>query len=508
MFGKVLIANRGEIAVRVIRACRDLGIRSVAVYSDADRDALHVRLADEACRIGPAPSSESYLDVARVLEAARATGAEAVHPGYGFLSENAEFARAVAAAGLVFVGPSAASIALMGSKLDARRVAAEAGLPVVPGSGAVRSLDEAREAARSIGYPVMLKASSGGGGKGMRRVGSAEDLGVALRETRAEAAAAFGDGAVYLEKVVERPRHVEIQVLSDRHGRAVHLGERECTIQRRHQKVVEEAPSPVVDPALREEMGSAALRLARATGYDSAGTVEFLLDGVTRDFYFLEMNTRIQVEHPVTEVVTVIDLVAAQIRISAGESLGLEQEDIRIRGAAIECRIYAEDFENGFMPAPGTIRRLRAPSGPGIREDTGVYPGWVVPLEYDPLLSKLVAWGPSREEAIGRMRRALAEYVLDGIRSNLGFFREVLLDPAFLGGDFDTGFIERWRCGRIPPVLDSGDRDLAVLAAALFRARGDAGGEAATGRPRPAEPKHEEKRGWKMAGRRRLMRGS
>jgi acetyl-CoA carboxylase, biotin carboxylase subunit len=499
MFRKVLIANRGEIAVRVIRACRDLGLGTVAVYSEADRGALHVRLADEACLIGPPPSSESYLNIERILAAAREVGAGAVHPGYGFLSENAGFARAVSDAGLVFVGPSAESIALMGSKLAARTAVASAGVPVIPGSsGAVRTVDEARSVAAEIGFPLMLKASAGGGGKGMRRVGGPDELDGALRDTAAEALRAFGDGTVYIEKVVGRGRHIEIQVLADKFGNAIHLGERECSIQRRHQKVIEEAPSPVVDSALREAMGEAALRVVRAAGYDSIGTVEFLLDGETGAFYFLEMNTRVQVEHPITEAITGVDLVTGQLRVAAGERLALSQEDVRWSGAAIECRIYAEDPENGFAPSPGRIQWLEPPSGPGIREDTGVYPGWTVPLDYDPLLSKLIAWGPTREVALARMRRALGEYRLGGIAHNVGFFREVLDHPEFVAGEFDTGFIDRWLEQRRREAPSEDVERLALLAAALFEL-GEAGDFAVSGAPAADS--------WKLEGRRRLLRG-
>jgi acetyl-CoA carboxylase biotin carboxylase subunit len=501
MFDKVLIANRGEIAVRVIRACRDLGIRTAAVFSDADRGALHVRMADEAYPIGPAPSSDSYLHIERILEAARAARVDAVHPGYGFLSENAAFARAVADTGLVFVGPSAASIALMGSKVDSRNAVSNAGVRVVPGSfEAITSDSGAREAAADIGYPLMVKASAGGGGKGMRQVDRPEALEAALREARAEARAAFGDDAVYIERVIRQPRHIEVQIVSDRFGRAVHIGERECTIQRRHQKLIEEAPSPIVDPGLREAMGEAALRVARSAGYDNVGTVEFLLDGETRQFYFLEMNTRIQVEHPVTEAVTGIDLVTLQLRIAAGEQLAIRQEDVRLDGAAIECRIYAEDPENEFFPSPGRILRLETPSGPGIREDSGIYAGWTVPLEYDPLLAKLIAWGPTRPEAIARMRRALAEYRIDGIRSNIGFFGEVLGHPAIRDGRFDTGFVDDWLRDRVGQVPSEESRALAVLAAAVFMRDPDPAGRADGVSPPPGP--------WKLEGRRRGLRSA
>jgi acetyl-CoA carboxylase biotin carboxylase subunit len=497
MFKKVLIANRGEIAVRVIRACRDMGISPVAVYSEADRGALHVRLSDEAYPIGPSPSHESYLSIENVLNAARRSQAEAIHPGYGFLSENSAFAQACIDAGIVFIGPSPKSIALMGSKVESRKAAARFGVPMVPGTlEPVRDPDEARRIATTLGYPVMLKASAGGGGKGMRLVGSEAEVVSALDLTRAEARAAFGDDAIYLEKFVEKPRHVEIQVLADSHGNAVYLGERECTIQRRHQKVIEECPSPIMNDDLRERMGEAALKVVRAAEYFNAGTVEFLVD-VNRQFYFLEMNTRLQVEHPVTEMVTGIDLVKEQIGIAAGERIRFRQQDVSMNGAAIECRIYAEDPENNFFPSPGRIRLLRTPAGPGIRDDSGVFEGWTVPIDYDPLISKLVAWAPSRSEAIQRMQRALKEYHVEGIQTNLSFFREVLNHLDFRSGDFDTGFIDRWlKKPPAPPQISQADADLAAIAAALFDAvpRAD--------RDTTAAPKSA----WKTAARLRGMR--
>jgi len=440
-FRKLLVANRGEIAVRVIRACREMGIRSVAVFSEADAEALHVRLADEALPIGPAASRESYLRIDRVLEAARTSGAEAIHPGYGFLAENAAFARACEDAGIVFVGPRSATIELMGEKTSARREAVAAGVPVVPGTlEKAAHLDQlARDAAR-LGYPVMLKAAAGGGGKGLRLVASPDELEAALARARSEAQGAFGDESVYLEKAIVRPRHVEIQVLADHHGHAVHLFERECSIQRRHQKLVEESPSPLVTPELRERMGALALSLVARVGYVNAGTLEFLVDA-ERKPYFLEMNTRLQVEHPVTEMTTGVDLVKLQIRIAQGEALPLGQADLAQHGHAIECRVYAEDPEAGFLPSPGRITALRVPGGPGVRDDSGVYEGAEVPIHYDPLISKLVAWAETREGAISRMRRAIAEYRVVGIRTTLPFFDRVLRDPGFVAGDFDTSFV-------------------------------------------------------------------
>src|SRR3954470_10659303 len=445
MFKKILIANRGEISVRVIRACREMDIAAVAVYSEADAAALHVRLADEAYLLGPAPSSESYLLVERVIEAALRSGAEAIHPGYGFLAENAECARAVAEAGLVFIGPSPEAMDLMGSKTSARRAAVAAGAPVVPGTTeALTSIEDARATAAALGYPIMLKAAAGGGGKGMRLVSEESELASAFENARGEAASAFGDESVYIEKAVERPRHIEIQVFSDAHGNHVHLGERECSIQRRHQKVIEECPSPINDAELRERMGTAAVGIARAAAYVGAGTIEFLVSDVTRDFYFLEMNTRLQVEHPVTELVTGLDLVREQIRVAAGLPLSFTQEDVRLTGHAVECRVYAEDPEQNFMPSPGRITRLRLPTGPCVRDDGGVYEGAEVSIYYDPMISKLATWGRTRTEAIERMRRALSEYAVGGIKTTLPFFREVMRDEAFVAGRLDTGFIPRF----------------------------------------------------------------
>jgi acetyl-CoA carboxylase, biotin carboxylase subunit len=443
MFKKVLIANRGEIAVRVMRACREMGISTVAVYSDADRKALHVRYADEAYHIGPTPSTQSYLRIDHILDVARRSGAEAIHPGYGFLSENEEFARTCQAAGLVFIGPPAAAMELMGSKTASRHAVLQAGLPVVPGTDRnLGSLEEVKRVAEGMGYPIMLKASAGGGGKGLRLVDSPDKLESAFRNARSEAQNAFNDPAVYVEKHLHQPRHVEIQVLGDLHGNLIQLGERECSLQRRHQKVTEESPSPLVDDDLRRRMGETAVRIARLAGYANAGTVEFLVDA-ERNFYFLEMNTRLQVEHPVTEMVAGIDLVKEQIRVAAGEPLRWNQEEVRLRGAAIECRIYAEDPANNFFPSPGLITRLQNPSGPGVRHDSGVYEGWTVPIEYDPLLAKLVVWGTDRIEAVDRMRRALGEYEVFGVHTNIPFFRRVLGHPDFVAGRYDTGFIDR-----------------------------------------------------------------
>ncbi|HEV2021915.1 MAG TPA: acetyl-CoA carboxylase biotin carboxylase subunit [Terriglobales bacterium] len=503
MFKKILIANRGEIAVRVMRACRELGIATVAVYSEADREALHVRRADEACALGPAAASESYLNIEKLLQAARRTGAQAVHPGYGFLSENAEFARRCAQAGLKFIGPGAAAMEQMGSKTRARQTVAAAGVPLVPGSGTLRSVQEAESAAEKLGYPVLVKAAAGGGGKGMRRVREPAEMRSAYQAAESEALGAFGSGEVYLEQLLESPRHIEVQILGDEHGNLVYLGERECSLQRRHQKVLEESPSPLVDEALRRRMGETAVRVARAAGYTNAGTVEFLVDA-GRNFYFLEMNTRLQVEHPVTEMVTGLDLVQLQFRIAAGEKLPFEQKDVQLRGHAIECRIYAEDPENDFLPSPGKITRLMTPAGPGIRDESGVYEGWTVPLEYDPLLSKLVAHAGSRREAIARMERALEEYFVGGLATNLPLFRRILRHPEFVAGKMDTGFLERLLAERTAEggratQAEEGEAEVAAIAAALFAAMPAPGAAVSTNGTRPAEA-------WKRAGRQEGLR--
>jgi acetyl-CoA carboxylase biotin carboxylase subunit len=472
MFRKVLIANRGEIAVRIIRTCRELGVTAVAIYSEPDAGSLHVRMADEAVCVGPASSSQSYLNIEAVIAAATAVNAEAVHPGYGFLAENADFARAVNAAGLTFIGPTAEAMEIMGSKTSARRAAIESGVPIVPGTvDALASFDEAGKTAEEFGYPVMLKAAAGGGGKGMRLVTSHEDLRSAFETAQTEAAAAFGDSALYLEKAVERPRHIEIQIFADTHGNVVHLGERECSIQRRHQKVIEECPSPINDPELRRRMGEAAVKIGQTVNYAGAGTVEFLLADATREFYFLEMNTRLQVEHPVTELVTGFDLVREQFLVAAGESLSFAQEDVSWTGHAIECRIYAEDPANNFFPSPGTITHLREPAGPGIRIDSGVASGSEVSIHYDPMIAKLAVWGRSRDEAIARLRRALDEYEVSGITTTLPFFREVVTDKEFVSGQLDTGFIARFNERRVSVDPPEEQADLAAIAAAIHYAR-------------------------------------
>jgi acetyl-CoA carboxylase, biotin carboxylase subunit len=469
VFHKVLVANRGEIAVRLVRALREFGIASVAVYSDADRGSLAVQLADEAAHLGPSPSSESYLRMDRILDAAKRHGAEAVHPGYGFLSENAEFAEACTAAGIVFIGPPAEAIRKLGSKTAARKLAIAAGAPVVPGTErALAGWEEARRAVNALGYPVLLKAAAGGGGKGMRRVDRESELEGALRDAASEAGRAFGNSEVYVEKLVLEPRHIEIQILGDHHGHMIHLGERECSIQRRHQKVMEECPSPLMasHPDLRERMGRAAVQVARAAGYVNAGTVEFLVDAQA-NFYFLEVNTRLQVEHPVTELVTGLDLVEWQLRIAAGERLTVKQEDVAWRGSAIECRIYAEDPDHDFMPSPGQVVNLNEPSGPGVRLDSGIFEGWNVPLEYDPLLAKLAAWGATREASIRKLDRALSEYALTGLRTNIHFFREILADAEFREGRLSTSFLEEFFKRRKKTEADPEAEAAAALAIAL-----------------------------------------
>ena len=471
MFSKVLIANRGEIALRVIRACQELGIKTVAVYSEADARAPHVREADEAVLIGPAPSSESYLRGDKIIDAAKLTGADAIHPGYGFLSEREWFARAVPDAGLVWIGPPAEAIAAMGSKTAARTLAVANGVPVVPGT--TEPLADAREAARvakKFGYPVLLKAAAGGGGKGMRKVSSPKELANALEAARREAKSAFGDDAVYLEKFVERPRHVEIQILADCHGTVLSLGERECSVQRRHQKMIEEAPSVAVSPELRKEMGETAVRAVRAAGYVNAGTCEFLLDA-DGDFYFLEMNTRLQVEHPVTELVTGIYLVQWQIRIASGEKLPFRQEDISPRGWAMECRITSEDASDNFLPSTGRIDYLHLPSGPGVRWDGGIESGSEVARYYDPMLAKLIVWGADREQAVTRMRRALVDLIVLGVETSRDFHIRVMDDDEFRRGAIDIQWLERRLASILAAHAADGTVQVAAIAAALLAER-------------------------------------
>jgi acetyl-CoA carboxylase biotin carboxylase subunit len=442
LFDKILIANRGEIAVRVIRACRDLGIGSVAVFSEPDRSALHVRLADEAYPIGPAPSTESYLVINMIIETAKKSGAGAIHPGYGFLAENPAFARACEKAGVVFIGPPPEAIEMMGDKMAARKAMTEAGVPVVPGTGEpISDEKKALSMAAEFGYPVLIKAAAGGGGKGMRIVADESGMKSALRGAKSEAGSAFGDDRVYIEKYLPRPRHIEIQVMADTHGNCVYLGERECSIQRRHQKVIEEAPSALVDEKMRRKMGKAAVAAARAAGYVSAGTVEFLADN-ERNFYFLEMNTRLQVEHPVTELITGLDLAVEQMLIASGSKLSFKQDDVSIDGHAIECRIYAEDPSTGFLPSTGILRGYHEPSGPGIRVDSGVYEGAEISVYYDPMVSKLLSHGKDRGQAIDRMKRALEEYRISGVTTNIEFHKAILNHPEFVAGKLSTHFID------------------------------------------------------------------
>jgi acetyl-CoA carboxylase biotin carboxylase subunit len=508
MFKKILIANRGEIAVRVIRACRELGITAVAVYSDVDRAALHVRLADEAYPIGAAAASESYLNIEKILAIAKRAEADAIHPGYGFLSENAKFARACAEAKVKFIGPNAASMEMMGSKTRARQAMESAGVPLVPGTArGLESFEQAEQVAARIGYPVMLKAAAGGGGKGMRLVSDPRDLKAALQSARSEAERAFGDREVYIEKAIVNPRHIEMQVLADEFGNTVYLGERECSIQRRHQKVLEEAPSPLVDAEMRRRMGEVAVRAAKTAAYWNAGTIEFLVDN-DRKFYFLEMNTRLQVEHPVTELVTGLDLVHLQIRIAAGEKLPFTQEEVRLRGHAIECRIYAEDPDNNYFPSPGRITSLQSASGPGIREDSGTYEGWSVPLEYDPLLAKLVGYGADRAQAIARLRRALDEYFVGGIKTNIPLFRRILGDPDFYAGRLDTGFLDRLPNPSDGKAPDCEPAKIAAIAAGIFAALASATGQAgaADSRSGAESDASEFGRNWKRTARTEALR--
>jgi len=444
MFKKVLIANRGEIALRIIRAARELGVETVAVFSEVDRDSLHVRLADEAVCIGPAAPAASYLHIPRIISAAEITAADAIHPGYGFLSENAHFAEVCESCNIKFIGPTSEMIRLMGDKAVARKTMVAAGVPVTPGSeGVLQSADEAAEIAKQLGYPVIIKAAAGGGGKGMRIATDEASLRNGLRTAQAEAEASFGSGQVYVERYVENPRHIEFQVIGDRHGNLLHLGERECSIQRRHQKLVEESPSVALDDDLRTRMGSAAVTAGRAIAYESTGTIEFLLTP-DREFYFMEMNTRIQVEHPVTEEVTGYDLIKAQIAVAAGEPLPWKQDEVRLRGHAIECRVNAEKPDQNFQPSPGKVSYFHAPGGPGVRVDSHLYSGYTVPPNYDSMVAKIICWGRDRNEAIGRMRRALAETVVEGIDTTIPLLLRILKDPAFQRGEIHTGYLDEF----------------------------------------------------------------
>lgn len=507
MFKKILIANRGEIAVRILRACRELGIQSVAVFSEVDRASLHVRLADEAYPIGPALSRESYLRIDKLMDVARRAGCDAVHPGYGFLAENPALPRACKEARITFIGPPAEAMEALGSKTAGRQLARRVEVPTVPGTNDPTDKSQARALAQSMGYPVLLKAVAGGGGKGMRLVYSDVEFESAFRDAASEAMNAFGDERLYLEKYLERPRHIEIQILADAHGRVVSLGERECSVQRRHQKVIEEAPSPIVTPELRRKMSEAAVRLARAGGYVNAGTMEFLVDQ-NLNFYFLEVNTRLQVEHPVTEQVTGLDLVKLQIAIAAGHRLPFAWESITPRGHAMEVRLYAEDPDNNFFPSPGKILSRHVPGGAGIRLDEGVYEGWTVPNDYDPLLSKLIAWGNSREETIARLRRALDEYAITGIRTNAGLFRRILEEPEFLRGEIHTRWLDEFlRRPRVTSSVTQGDQDAesnaaqkaAAIAAAIWQAKQNAAQAPGT------TPGSEKASRWKREGRREQL---
>ena len=462
---KMLIANRGEIAIRIMRSAREMGIKTVAVYSEADRNSLHVRYADEAVFIGPAPSSQSYLAGEKIISAAKQCGADAIHPGYGFLSENASFADNVTASGLIFVGPSGDSMRMMGSKLSAKEAANKYDIPLVPGTAkAIDDIDEARNIAEKIGFPVLIKASAGGGGKGMRIVHSKEEFSEQLKLAISEAKSSFGDGAVFIERYVSSPRHIEIQVLGDTHGNAIHLFERECSVQRRHQKVIEEAPSSVLTPELRDKMGECAVKITKACNYAGAGTVEFLLDE-KHNFYFLEMNTRLQVEHPVTEFITGLDLVKEQIRIARGEKLSFEQKDLKITGHAIEVRVYAEDPENNFLPDIGTLSTYKIPQGPGVRVDDAYEEGMEIPIYYDPMIAKLITFGKDRQEAIERMKRAIRDYKISGVTTTLSFCNFVMEHEAFVTGNFDTHFVEKYFKPGLPEIISEDEMKIAAILA-------------------------------------------
>ena len=499
MFKKILIANRGEITIRVIRACKELGVPTVAVFSEADRAALHVRAADEAYCIGPAASRDSYLRGDKILEVAKTCGADAIHPGYGFLSENAEFAEACARAGVTFIGPNPRAIRVMGNKTTSRVAVYEMGVPLVPGMRE-NLKDEAHvlEWAQKIGLPIMMKAAAGGGGKGLRQITRMEDVVPSWHLAKSEALASFGDDAMYMERYIENPRHIEIQVLGDKHGNIIYCPERECSIQRRHQKVIEEAPSPMVDAEMRKAMGEAAVQAARAVDYDSAGTVEFIASGKSRDFFFLEMNTRLQVEHPITEMITGIDLCKEMIRSAAGYVLPFKQEEVPCHGHALECRIYAEDPDNKFLPTPGKIIGLRVPGGPWVRDESGMYEGLDVPIHYDPMLSKLVVWGSTRERMITRMQRALSEYAVKGIKTTIPFHARMMKNEKFIAGDIDTNFIdtqfEPQDKARVKP-----NEDIALIAAAIKAFRKDK--DRALGGHDGASSGDPETSRWKASGR-------
>ena len=498
MFKKILVANRGEIAVRVIRACKEIGIKAVTVYSDADKTALHTRYADEVYYLGPSPASESYLKIEKIIEIANKSGAEAIHPGYGFLAENEFFARACEDNGIIFIGPNSKAIELLGDKIASKITMVKARVPVIPGSdGAVKDEAEALKIIEKIGLPVLIKAAGGGGGKGMRVVRDKKEVATAIKQATGEAQSAFGNPTIFIEKFLDQPRHIEFQILADNYGNVVHLGERECSIQRRHQKLVEESPSSIMTPELREKMGEAAKKAVKASGYNNAGTVEFMVDK-DRSFYFLEMNTRLQVEHPVTELVTGIDIVKEQFKIAAGEKLSLRQEDIKLNGSAIECRITAEDPENNFAPSTGKIIELIEPGGIGVRVDSGIYEGFEVPIYYDPLIAKLLVWAPTRKEAIKRMRRALSEYIIRGIKTSIPFHQIVMQNPNFIAGDYDTTFIDRI-LGKIEYKKDN--YEVAAIAAVVSQFLQEK--KAVAKETKSSEPGINP---WKLAGRQSQLR--
>jgi len=509
MFRKVLVANRGEIAVRILRACEERGISTVAVFSEADRTALHVRYADEAFAIGPAPSRESYLRIDKIIDVARNSGVDAIHPGYGFLSENAEFAAACGDAGITFIGPSPDAIAKMGDKSTARETVSRRNVPLVPGSAKGLNDDELRAAAEDIGFPLMIEATAGGGGKGMRAVQAERDFDSALAAARREAENAFGNGEVYLEKLIINARHIEIQVLADSHGNTIHLGERECSIQRRHQKLIEEAPSVAIDEQIRQEMGDVAIAAAQSVGYVNAGTIEFLFDSKENKYYFLEMNTRLQVEHPVTEMVTGVDIVKEQIAIAAGRRMRYKQADVTPKGWAIECRITAEDPFNNFMPSSGTVTYLKEPNGPGIRVESSLYRGSEISLYYDPMIAKVIAGGENRAEAILRMRRALNEYRIGGINTSIPFHQEIMNSTEFIWGTFDTGFIERRQSSRVSmqgtAMSEEYEQIVAVVAALVAHEEGRQAVHIGQGHNGTSSPQHNSP--WREAGRIRAVGG-
>lgn len=469
MFKKILVANRGEIAVRVLRACREVGISSVTVYSDADRNALHTRYADEVYYLGPAPATESYLAIKKIIEVAKTSNAEAIHPGYGFLAENTEFAKACEANNIIFIGPNSRAIELLGDKIASKETMSSAGIPVIPGSsGAIKNVEDASRVAGEIGFPILIKAAGGGGGKGMRIVREKKELTGAMKQAIGEAQSAFGNPVIFIEKFLDAPRHIEFQIIADNYGNVVHLFERECSIQRRHQKLIEESPSAIMTPQLREKMGEAAVKAVKASKYTNAGTVEFMVDE-DKHFYFLEMNTRLQVEHPVTELITGIDIVKEQFKVASGEKLSLKQEDVEMRGSAIECRISAEDPEQNFAPSTGRIIELIEPGGPGVRFDSGIYEGFEVPIYYDPLIAKLLVWAPMRIEAIKRMRRALGETVIRGIKTSIPFHLIVMNNSKFIAGEYDTTFIDSV-LGKLHYTKES--YEIAAIAVALGKILG------------------------------------